>query len=285
MSEERVDKKWVDNGLEKYSTEAILGTLAHYGVTIDEPAFKALAQTKYPMTIAQTWASAWKGTGKFQSFPPVAAGQLWTRWMGSELTPETIGISLIGAIRAVAEDDEAIAQKAFHVLDTHLPHLPAGERRVAFISELEPWFQAMQLSLEGLIDELVGKGKKEHAAKFVAISDALYPERKDLAKAVLERDVATLVTLAKDAQRAPMVRLAAVDALVPLGKANEMFAVVAEVQQKAVADENVAVLRALHSTTHLISPHLSPSDLQQARMLVDQQHDALHRLTGHSAHG
>jgi hypothetical protein len=285
MSEERVDKKWVDDGLEKYSTQAILGTLAHYGVTIDEPAFKALAQTKYPMTIAQTWAAAWKGTGKFQSFPPVAAGQLWSRWLGAELTPETIGISLIGAIRAVAEDDEAIAQKAFGVLDTHLPKLPTGVRRAAFMSELEPWFQAMQLSLEGLIDELVGKGKKEHAAKFVAISDALYPERKELAKAVLERDAATLVALAKDAQRAPMVRLAAVDALVPLGKASEMFPVVAEVQQKAVADENVAVVRALHSTTHLIGQHLSPSDMQQARVLVDQQHDALQRLTGHSAHG
>ena len=44
MSAERVDKKWQEKGLESYSTEAILGTLQHYGVTTDEAAFKKVAE-------------------------------------------------------------------------------------------------------------------------------------------------------------------------------------------------------------------------------------------------
>ena len=46
MSEERVNKKWMDIGIDKYSTAAILGTLAHYGVALDEASFKKAAEAK-----------------------------------------------------------------------------------------------------------------------------------------------------------------------------------------------------------------------------------------------
>ena len=36
MSKERVEKGWQSQGLKDYSTEAILGTLGHYGVTVAE---------------------------------------------------------------------------------------------------------------------------------------------------------------------------------------------------------------------------------------------------------
>ena len=38
---ERVGKDWQNKGIDTFSTEAILGTLAHYGVTIDEASFRA----------------------------------------------------------------------------------------------------------------------------------------------------------------------------------------------------------------------------------------------------
>lgn len=36
---DRVDKSWKDKGLGAFSTQAILGTLAHYGVALDEGGF------------------------------------------------------------------------------------------------------------------------------------------------------------------------------------------------------------------------------------------------------
>ena len=92
MSEQRVDKKWQAKGIEGYSTDAILGTLGHYGVTVTEGAFKELAATKYPMMIAAEWAPKWKGTGQFSSFLPIAIGALWARWLPEQLTPEAVGV-------------------------------------------------------------------------------------------------------------------------------------------------------------------------------------------------
>ena len=61
----RVDKQWKDKGLTTYSTESILGTLGHYGLTIDEASFKASATSRFPLDLAMDWKPKWKGTGQF----------------------------------------------------------------------------------------------------------------------------------------------------------------------------------------------------------------------------
>ncbi len=291
MSAERVDKKWQEKGLEKYSTEAILGTLAHYGVSLDEPSFRELAKVKYPMMMAAEWSTKWKGTGQFAKFLPMAIGALWTRWLSGELTPEAIGVPLLGAMRGLVEGDEKTTDKAFELLEKELPRLPAGDRRTIFMQELEPWLDASRLSLEGLIDDLAQKGKVDKAQRLAGVSDQLFPDRKDVVKAVLDARTAdpaaaktALTAIARDAGRPDMVRLAAIDALVPLEGGPDAFDVVEQLQEKAVKEGSSRVLYALHATTHLLGPHLKGDTLQRAQSLVSQQHAELERLTGRAAH-
>jgi hypothetical protein len=243
------------------------------------------------MMIAAEWSAKWKGTGQFAKFLPVAIGALWTRWLPGELTPEAVGVPLLGALRGLVEGDEKISQKAFEVLDKELPRLPAGDRRTVFMKELEPWLDASRLSLEGLIDDLAQKGKVDQAQRLAGVSDQLFPERKDVVKAVIDARTAdkaaaktALTGIARDSGRPDMVRLAAVDALVPLEGAPEVFDVVVQLQEKAVREGSTGVLYALHATTHLIGPHLQGQALQQAQSLVHQQHAELERLTGRAAH-
>jgi len=291
VSEERVDKRWQEKGLEQYSTAAILGTLRHYGISTDEASFKKLAEEKYPMTIAAEWSVTWKGTGQFKALLPIAIGALWTRWLPGMITPEAIGVPLLGALRGLVEGDASITQKAFDVLDKELPRLPAGDRRTLFMRELEPWLDASRLSIEGLLDELASKGKTAEAQRLAGVSDQLFPDRKEVVKAVLEARTgdagvakAALTGIARDAARPDMVRLAAVDALVPLEGGAEVFEVVVQIQEKAVREGSTAVLYALHATTHLLGPHLQGATRQQAQSLVGQQHAELERLTGRAAH-
>lgn len=290
-SGDRVDKKWQSNGLEKYSTEAILGTLQHYGVVTDEAGFKQLAQDKYPMGIAAEWSPKWRGTGQFSTFLPMAIGALWERWMPGQLTPEGVGVPLLGALRGLIESDAEVTKKAFDLLDQNLPNLPQGGRRTQFMQELEPWLDASRVSIEGLLDDLASKGKTVEAAKLAAVSDALFPERSEVVKAVIDartKDKAAAKTaltgIARDSSRPDMVRLAAVDALVPLEGGPEVFDVVVQLQAKAVAEGSTAVLYALHATTHLLGPQLSGGAREQAQSLVAQQHSELERLTGRAAH-
>jgi hypothetical protein len=93
-----------------------------------------------------------------------------------------------------------------------------------------------------------------------------------------------LTAIARDKARGPMVRLAAVDALVPHQGAPEVFDVVVEIQEQAVKDGSTAVLYALHATTHLVGGHLDQAGQRQAQSLVAQQHSELERLTGRAAH-
>jgi hypothetical protein len=285
MSADRVDKKWVDVGLAKYSTEAILGTLKHYGVTVDEARFKKAAETQYPMTMATGWAKSWTGVGKFQAFPAAAAGALWERWCPSELRPEEIGAPLMAVMQAtLGKPDGEVAGKAFEELEKGLARLPAdGARREGFMAEVQIWLDMMHLTFEGAVFEL-RKAHAEWAKRLAAAADALYPERKELMKAVLDGDAAALTAIARDAARPDLVRLAAVDSLVPMNGGGEVFDVVVDVQKKAVASKDVTVLRALHATTHLIGQHLSPANIEAARKLVGEQHEQLESLTGRAAH-
>ena len=83
----RVDKQWKDKGLTGYSTEAILGTLGHYGITLDEAGYKAFAADKFPLEIAVEWKGQWKGTGQFAAYPYAAANELFGRLLPEKPAP------------------------------------------------------------------------------------------------------------------------------------------------------------------------------------------------------
>jgi hypothetical protein len=234
------------------------------------------------MTMATEWARTWTGVGKFQAFPAAAAGALWERWLPSDLRPEEIGAPLVAAMQALAKTDDALAGKAFSELEKGLSRLPSGARREGFMAEVQVWMDMMHFTFEGAVHEL--KGRHDWASRLVSVATALYPERADLMKAVLEGDAAKLTAIAREASRPEMVRLAAVDSLVPMNGGGDVFDVVVEVQKKAIANKDVAVLRALHATTHLIGQHLTPANVEAARKLVSEQHEQLESLTGHAAH-
>jgi hypothetical protein len=267
VSQERVDKRWVDVGLDQYSSEAILGTLNHYGIAIDEAAFRRLAEEKYPFTMAGEWVKSWKGTGKFNGFPLSAAGVLWNRWIG-RLTPEKVGVALLALSEGKAE--------ALDELEKLLPQLPG--KREPFMRELQVWIDNLRMSLEGIIDQ-----KPELAARVAKVSDALFPERAEVVKALLANDAAALAAIARDGSRPAMVRLAAVDALAFRQKGGEVFDALVELQAKAVEQKDPAVLMALHAATHVLGPQLSSQQQMEAQAFINEQHEVLHRL-GYAAH-
>ena len=105
----RVDKQWQQKGLGAYGTEAILGTLQHYGVKVDEAGFKALAETHFPLAMAQAWFADWKGTGQFGQFPFQAAQELLRRWAGDRLMPTDYAEALANLVVALRKKLDGIA--------------------------------------------------------------------------------------------------------------------------------------------------------------------------------
>ena len=82
MANDRVDKGWTKKGLDSYSTEAILGTLAHYGVATDESGFRALAEGQFPLQIARSWADSRRVTVPRSDEVAGGAGDLHRRHTG-----------------------------------------------------------------------------------------------------------------------------------------------------------------------------------------------------------
>src|SRR4051812_7684016 len=106
---DRVDKNWQTGGLKGYSTEAILGTLSHYGAKVDEAGYRKLAADSYPMAIATQWHEGWKGTGQFARFPFAAAEELWSRWEKERLLPSALAEKLGALIVALSQLHEGRA--------------------------------------------------------------------------------------------------------------------------------------------------------------------------------
>lgn len=79
MEGERLDKSWRERGLAAYSTEAILGTLRHYGATVDEELLRRVSSKEQMWTLADRWTREWMGTGPFKELPKAAARELWKR--------------------------------------------------------------------------------------------------------------------------------------------------------------------------------------------------------------
>src|SRR5687768_11330627 len=102
VSTERVDKAWQSKGLQGYSTEAIVGTLGHYGIPAAEGDFQKLAESAWPSDIGLQWGQKWKGTGPFKPFPFAAADELWRRWLPGRVAPRELSDSLAELLKALA---------------------------------------------------------------------------------------------------------------------------------------------------------------------------------------
>ena len=229
MAAERVDKGWQKNGLEGYSTEAILGTLRHYGVDVDAAAFREQAKSGYPAHIAHDWHAQWKGTGQFSKFPYAAANELWKRLEADRLRPTDLSDALselMIALQDVAGDEKDVDVEApFARLEALRAKVPADQdTHDKFMEDV-----VIQLGedgtdiFDGLAEELAKAGKLELARRFVEVEEGLLPERVGISRAVVravggEMDgaIADLESVAKDEKRELQSRVLAVDAMIHL---------------------------------------------------------------------
>ncbi len=230
MSTERVAKNWQSAGLKDSSNGAILGTLNHYGVAMDEGGYRALAQEKYPMAIALEWQAQWKGTGQFARFPFAAASELWRRLEGDRLMPTdyaaTVGELCNAALRRLDGGTEGPVKAAFEKLDGFKAKVPVKGDGAdeGFVQEVFAHFgEELIRAFDGLAELLAQKGMHDEARTYAQMEEFLIPERGGVAMAVVkaaggERDEAVqdLVKLTDDGKRQLTARVAAADALIHL---------------------------------------------------------------------
>jgi len=234
MAQERVDKRWQDEGLEKYATEAILGTLSHYGPPLDEAKFKALIQDQYPLELAVAWQDAWKGKGQFTLFPAAAFPLLWRRLEKDRLSPSEFAEALLGTMTALTlRGRDTKVGEAFAAVNAVRDRVPKeGEgAQERFVAEVFAHFsEEAWEAFDDMAQELAQGGFGEDARAFADLETFLIPERRGVAEALVEaaegkRDqaVATLTGITKDGS-SPEQRMSALDALLHLDAKDEVIA-------------------------------------------------------------
>lgn len=193
---ERIDKAWANKGLSSYSTEAIVGTLGHYGVVVDEAGFKALAdgEAPSPMAIARRWMEGWKATGPFARLPLPAAEALWSRWLPERPIPFQLAQALASLLNALGRqqqekgDFEAVAQGLTEVesLVARAPRTGEGVEP-AFVAEAFGRLpEQAGWAFDAGTQELVRREQLPLAERWAKVEEALYPERVGLATAPIE---------------------------------------------------------------------------------------------------
>ena len=224
---DRVDKGWQKQGLDQYSTEAILGTLAHYGVSTDETAFKSNTEKQYPLQVAHDWHQTWKGTGQFSKFPYAAASELFKRAWPDRLAPMDLALAvadLLGALEALLRDaPDAPVGPSFEKVNALKAKLPTEADALENLMDEV----VVQLGEEGsrafdeLGERLAKEGHVDDAKDFAALEETLLPERRGIASAVVraaagEKDaaVADVEAVLADSSRPDESRVMALDALI-----------------------------------------------------------------------
>lgn len=293
MSDERVDKAWQKTGLEKYSTAAILGTLQHYGVSVDEPGFTAAAKEKFPLEIAQDWHVAWKGTGQFARYPWAACTELWRRVNPDRLAPHELALAVFELMRALKQllegSPNAPVGPAFEKVNGLKAKVPLKEGVLApsFVGELTMHMTEAMNDFNQLGLDLAKDGHEEDAEAFVKLEEFLFPAWKGITRAMMRAQQGEQVQAAKDLEaiardttRQGDSRMSALDALIALDAqepAKEIARALFEDGQKA-KDLHLA----LAAGERLVSLMSQSGDTQGMEELygqlqaLQQAHDAAH---------
>ncbi|HEY8205932.1 MAG TPA: hypothetical protein VIG99_00530 [Myxococcaceae bacterium] len=229
MTSERVDKGWTKQGLGKYSTEAIFGSLSHYGAPNDEAAFKALAAEKYPLEIAEGMMRGWKGTGPWQRFPLVAVDELYGRLLPDRLPPAKLSAVLVELMHALGRmmegaQDAPVGQK-FKEVGELKPQVPLKDGKPAegFVNEVLWRLGDWRKVLGRIVQDLSKDGHAEDAEEFLSLEEFLVPDWAGTTRALVRAQkgekaeaVADLRKLAGDPSRKGEARAGAVDCLLQL---------------------------------------------------------------------
>lgn len=237
MAGERVDKGWQNRGIDTYSLEALFGTLAHYGVKVDEAGFKASAALAYPLAIAREWHQTWKGTGQFTRFPASAAEELWRRLLPGRVAPTDVALALMNLVEALVRKlegrpDEGMLETRFKVVEAYVPGMPeeGAPRRADFEGEIVVAMGGDLDALEGIAESLAEKNESALADRFVAVQVALFPVRRGVVQAMVQASrgdrpgaVAALVGITQESGADGYRRLSAIDGLFALEAFSELL--------------------------------------------------------------
>ncbi|ABF91121.1 hypothetical protein MXAN_1453 [Myxococcus xanthus DK 1622] len=229
VSTQRVDKSWQQKGLKEYSTEALLGTLGHYGIAVGEDDFRKLAETAFPLGIAQQWRPQWKGTGPFKDFAVAAAVELWSRWLPDRVAPMEMADTLANLMQQLSfllgGRQDAAVDAAFEKMNAVRAKMPLDEKgapQERFMREaLAPFTEKQAEIFDSLAEALASSGHVGHAESFADLEEFLLPDRRGISRAIVraakgELQPATedMVKLTEDTERSPIARLLAVDGLI-----------------------------------------------------------------------
>lgn len=298
---DRVDKNWQKAGLKDYSNEAILGTLAHYGAKVDEGAFRKLAESEYPLGIAEQWHHGWKGTGQFAKFPFAAAQELWGRWVKDRMRPsefaEALGKLIVALSQLLDGRQDAPVGSAFKEVEGRKARVPQkdGGAEERFVQEVFGLLgEQMLRAFDELAEQLAGAGHTDDAEEFAKVEEFVVPTRAGVSTAVVKavsgkRDeaVGELEKIAGDSARNGYGRLSAVDALIHLGsdKARGFAEQLLEDAEKS-ADHHLA-LGVLGRVAHILD---KTQDIPGMRALeerakkISAAHDEAHPHHKHHGH-
>lgn len=296
MTDQRIDKQWQEKGLKAYSTEAILGTLQHYGVSVDPKSFKAQAELFYPLTIAQSWMNLWKGTGKFAKLPGAAVEELWRRLAPDILQPLDVVDALTQLLKALLalrqKQDTSPVDAKFEAIEAVLKKLPEpGERRDHFMAEVVMVLSGSLGTLDLMAEGLARDGHVQQAERFVGVEEALFPVRKGVSSALVtaakgERPAALeqLQKIGDDAARDTYARMSAVDALIHLKAAELALAPLTALGEQADAANDGELLGEIDRRWHAVVDAVTGPAQSQAIAGLRTSHKRMERFGGHSHH-
>ena len=295
MSTDRVDKAWQSKGLKDYSTEAIVGTLGHYGIPVAEGDFRKLAEGAWPTDIAMQWGQKWKGTGPFKPFPFAAADELWRRWMPDRVAPRELSDSLAELLKALATlldgNKDAPVDAAFERMKAVRQKVPTDDKglpQLAFIERtLGVFNEKIAEVFDSMAETLAKAGHLGHAEAFAELEEFLLPDRRGIATAIVratkgEREpaIADLEKVTTDSARGPLARLLAVDGLIHLGAYPQATAQARTMLMQAEKDKDIHL--AIDLTARLEHVYKATGDraslqaLAQDAARLNAMHDEMH---------
>jgi hypothetical protein len=284
MTTERVDKGWNTRGIDCYSVPAILGTLAHYGVSVTEEGFLALTKEDFPLAIAQQWHQHWKGTGQFSRFPAAAAEELWRRLNTAEIAPTDLTLALINLLTVMndaldGKADDKTWDTRFKVVEGLLGRVPPeGERHEKFMGEMVAALGKWLEVLDSTAEALAKRNQTAMADRFVALEERLFPVRQGTATALVraakgdvDGAVKDLVAIAGDTKRDDFSRLSAIDALFDYEQYVDAKRFTLELVDRAEAQKDVDLAsEVVERMTHLLKVDPKRNDKNELRKRVEQ---------------
>ena len=283
----RVDKQWKDKGLTGFSTEAILGTLGHYGITLDEAGFTSTASSKFPLELAIEWKPKWKGTGQFAAFPYAAANELYNRLLADQPTPMKLAHVILDLIanglKTVAAKEDANLAGAFKHWEDVVPKLPPkGDRRDAFLEEFVTFLESWAQTFNELPERLAKAGKKDEALRFALVHEVLFTDREGCMTALVraqtgEREgaLADLKKWAEDTTRDVFARYSALDAIFQLEEFEAAKPLGIAVFDAAAAEAKWGLADSIaHLLGHIVQKvGADPAFMREVRNRLDRAHD------------